>query len=142
MDGRRPRRLRWGYTDNIHGQIDLANIANLSNSQLADIDHVGIVDHVSGGRVYTIERNSSNMVKANDYSTAYSAIVGYISPVGADTPPPPPQSAVAPSATMAFNNVAYIVAAGTDGKVRVWTGALGAFTWGFTTFNETTVIGY
>ncbi|MEV4411633.1 CHAP domain-containing protein [Catellatospora sp. NPDC049609] len=48
------------------------------------IDHVGIVVQTSGGRVYTIEGNSSNRVSARNYATGDSDIVGYSSPVGAD----------------------------------------------------------
>ena len=39
--------------------------------------HVGIVEKVSGNTVYTIEGNSSNMVKRRSYSLNYKTITGY-----------------------------------------------------------------
>ncbi|MEU7994073.1 CHAP domain-containing protein [Micromonospora sp. NPDC049060] len=48
------------------------------------IDHVGIVTSASGGRVYTVEGNSSDRVSARNYSTSDVDIVGYSSPVGAN----------------------------------------------------------
>lgn len=40
-------------------------------------DHVGIVDKVENGKIYTIEGNSSDEVKAKSYSTNYKCIFGY-----------------------------------------------------------------
>ena len=40
-------------------------------------DHVGIVVSVANGRVYTIEGNSSDRVRRNDYSLNSSSIYGY-----------------------------------------------------------------
>lgn len=40
-------------------------------------DHVGIVERVENGRVYTIEGNSSDMVRRNSYPVGYGEIVGY-----------------------------------------------------------------
>lgn len=42
-----------------------------------DPDHVGIVEKVEGGKVYTIEGNSSDEVKAKSYSMDYKCIFGY-----------------------------------------------------------------
>lgn len=39
--------------------------------------HTGLVEKVSGGRVYTIEGNKSDQVKRCDYSIGYSTIIGY-----------------------------------------------------------------
>lgn len=39
--------------------------------------HVGIVEYSSGGKVYTIEGNSSNAVRRRNYSLSYSTITGY-----------------------------------------------------------------
>ncbi len=39
--------------------------------------HVGIVEKVSGGMVYTIEGNSSNKVQRKSYSLNYKTITGY-----------------------------------------------------------------
>ena len=41
------------------------------------INHVGIVTSVSDGKVYTIEGNSTDMVRRNDYSLNSSSIYGY-----------------------------------------------------------------
>lgn len=46
-----------------------------SNSLIAD--HVGIVERVEDGRVYTIEGNSDNMVRQNSYPVGYGEIKGY-----------------------------------------------------------------
>ena len=40
-------------------------------------DHVGIVERVEDGRVYTIEGNSNNMVRQNSYPVGYGEIKGY-----------------------------------------------------------------
>lgn len=42
-----------------------------------DPDHVGIVEKVENGKVYTIEGNSSDEVKAKSYSLDYKCIFGY-----------------------------------------------------------------
>ena len=41
------------------------------------INHTGIVINVSGGLVYTVEGNSSDMVRMGVYATGHSAIAGY-----------------------------------------------------------------
>lgn len=46
-----------------------------SDSLIAD--HVGIVERVENGRVYTIEGNSDNMVRQNSYPVGYGEIKGY-----------------------------------------------------------------
>ena len=46
-----------------------------SDSLIAD--HVGIVERVEDGRVYTIEGNSDNMVRQNSYPVGYGEILGY-----------------------------------------------------------------
>ena len=40
-------------------------------------DHVGIVEKCEGGRVYTIEGNSSDQVRQRNYAVDYSSIMGY-----------------------------------------------------------------
>ena len=40
-------------------------------------DHVGIVESVSGGRVYTVEGNSGDRVRRNSYSLTSASILGY-----------------------------------------------------------------
>ena len=46
-----------------------------SDSLIAD--HVGIVERVENGRVYTIEGNSGDMVRRNSYPIGYGVILGY-----------------------------------------------------------------
>ena len=46
-----------------------------SDSLIAD--HVGIVEKVENGRVYTIEGNSDDMVRRNSYPIGYGEILGY-----------------------------------------------------------------
>lgn len=45
--------------------------------QDGEADHVGIVDHVEDGRVYTIEGNSGDQVRQNSYPVGYYEIYGY-----------------------------------------------------------------
>jgi hypothetical protein len=40
-------------------------------------DHVGIVEKCEGGRVYTVEGNSSDAVRQRNYDVNYSCIMGY-----------------------------------------------------------------
>lgn len=44
-------------------------------------DHVGIVERVENGRIYTIEGNSNDMVRRNSYPVEYGEIVGYGAPM-------------------------------------------------------------
>ena len=46
-----------------------------SDSLIAD--HVGIVERVDNGRVYTIEGNSNDMMRRNSYPVGYGEILGY-----------------------------------------------------------------
>lgn len=46
-----------------------------------DVDHVGIVESVENGVVYTIEGNSGDMCKRNSYPIGYYEIYGYGVPV-------------------------------------------------------------
>ena len=50
-----------------------------SDSSIAD--HVGIVERVENGRVYTIEGNADDQVRHNSYSIGYGEIKGYGVPV-------------------------------------------------------------
>ena len=50
-----------------------------SDSLIAD--HVGIVEKVEGGRVYTIEGNSNDQVRRNSYPIGYGEIKGYGVPI-------------------------------------------------------------
>ena len=40
-------------------------------------DHVGIVEKCEGGRVYTVEGNSSDQVRQMNYAVDYASIIGY-----------------------------------------------------------------
>ena len=40
-------------------------------------DHVGIVEKYEGGRVYTVEGNSSDQVRQRNYAMDYASIMGY-----------------------------------------------------------------
>lgn len=50
-----------------------------SDSSIAD--HVGIVERVENGRVYTIEGNANDQVRQNSYPIGYGEIKGYGAPV-------------------------------------------------------------
>jgi hypothetical protein len=47
------------------------------NGQDGSSDHVGIVQKVENGIVYTVEGNSSDSVRVNQYSVGYYEILGY-----------------------------------------------------------------
>jgi hypothetical protein len=51
------------------------------NSDASIADHVGIVESVTDGRVYTIEGNSNDQVRRNSYPIGYGEIKGYGIPV-------------------------------------------------------------
>ncbi|MGW0177735.1 CHAP domain-containing protein [Nocardia sp. NPDC003345] len=68
-------------------QMDLA--ARASEAQPGDLivfdwkgdgtpDHIGIVESVQGGRIHTIEGNSSDRVQRNDYAMGSGQIVGVV----------------------------------------------------------------
>ncbi len=48
-----------------------------AGTQDGNSDHVGIVEKVEGGRIYTIEGNSGDSVRINTYSVGYYEIYGY-----------------------------------------------------------------
>lgn len=53
---------------------------NDENGQEGDSDHVGIVEKVEDGAVYTIEGNSGDMCQENRYTVGYFEILGYGTP--------------------------------------------------------------
>lgn len=64
-----------------------------------DSDHTGIVEKVEGGKVHTIEGNTSNMVARRSYSLTSTSIVGYACPKYSDdatAPVPEPAPEVTP----------------------------------------------
>lgn len=67
------------------------------------LSHCGIVEYVSGDRVYTIEGNSSDVVKRKDYALTDPHVAGYgtISYIGTAPTVAPPVVTQAPAATKA-----------------------------------------
>ncbi len=61
-----------GYTPKA-GDLIFFRTAGVSRAS----DHVGLVRYVKGGRVYTVEGNTSNRVDLHDYALGDSYIVGY-----------------------------------------------------------------
>lgn len=53
---------------------------NDENGQDGDSDHVGIVEKVEDGVVYTVEGNSGDMCQENRYTEGYYEILGYGTP--------------------------------------------------------------
>lgn len=53
---------------------------NDENGQDGDSDHVGIVEKVENGTVYTVEGNSGDMCQENRYTIGYYEILGYGTP--------------------------------------------------------------
>ena len=64
------------YTPN-PGDIIFFNWVEADGSRDGLADHVGIVERVADGRVYTIEGNSGDEVKQNSYPLGYTDILGY-----------------------------------------------------------------
>lgn len=64
-----------GYTPQA-GDLIFFRSANAGRAS----DHVGLVRYVEGGRVYTVEGNSSNKVSLNSYAVTNTYIVGYGKP--------------------------------------------------------------
>lgn len=59
-----------------HGDIIFFDWENDGHS-----DHVGIVEKVENGKVYTIEGNSGNECKQREYNADSSVIMGYGTPM-------------------------------------------------------------
>lgn len=53
---------------------------NDENGQDGDSDHVGIVEKVEGGVIYTVEGNSGDMCQENRYTIGYYEILGFGTP--------------------------------------------------------------
>ena len=51
------------------------------DGQDSNADHVGIVERVEGGIVYTIEGNSGDACRERSYPAGYSGILGYGIPI-------------------------------------------------------------
>lgn len=54
------------------------------NNLDGDADHVGIVEKVEDGRIFTVEGNSDDMVRQNSYPIGYYEIRGYGTPMYPD----------------------------------------------------------
>ncbi len=48
-----------------------------SDGQDGNADHVGIVERVENGTVYTIEGNAGDECREKSYAVGYSGILGY-----------------------------------------------------------------
>lgn len=70
--------------------------ANAANAQPGDMiifdwqgdgnpDHVGIVESVNGNSITTIEGNSSDAIRRNNYRVGTSSLVGVVKPPPAGT---------------------------------------------------------
>lgn len=54
-------------------------------------DHIGIVDKVEGSTIHTIEGNSSNQLKRNEYQMGNNDLVGVVKPPARKVPTPAPE---------------------------------------------------
>lgn len=61
-----------------HGDIIFFDWADSNDGQA---DHVGIVEKTENGKVYTIEGNSNDSCKQNEYDINSSVILGYGTPM-------------------------------------------------------------
>lgn len=57
--------------------FDWDNSGGSSGPQDGEADHVGIVEKVENGTVYTVEGNSGDSVRCNSYPVGYYEILGY-----------------------------------------------------------------
>jgi cell wall-associated NlpC family hydrolase len=71
---------KWAYVNSGAGQPqkgDIIFFKNRGDSDRGGGRHVGIVDRVENGRVYTIEGNSSNGVRKRSYPMNHPRVAGY-----------------------------------------------------------------
>ena len=61
-------------------RMDLIFFDWAKNGQDGSPDHVGIVERVENGIVYTVEGNSGDACRENSYAVGYFEILGYASP--------------------------------------------------------------
>lgn len=64
-----------------HGDIIFFDWATDSDGRNGNSDHVGIVEKVENGRVYTIEGNSNDSCCRRDYDINSLDILGYGTPM-------------------------------------------------------------
>lgn len=60
-----------------HGDIIFFDWETDSDGRNGNADHVGIVEKVENGRVYTVEGNSSDSCRRRDYDINSLDILGY-----------------------------------------------------------------
>lgn len=68
---------QWKEQDYIPNPGDIIFFDWASNGLAGDADHVGIVEKVENGRIYTIEGNSDDSVRQNSYPVGYLEIRGF-----------------------------------------------------------------
>lgn len=59
---------------------DLITFGDSAHKGHSHANHIGIVEYVSGGKVHTIEGNTSNQCARRSYSLSYSKINAYVRP--------------------------------------------------------------
>ena len=71
-----------GSAEPVPGMIIFFDWDNKGSSgpQDGQSDHTGIVQKVENGKVYTVEGNSSDSCRVNEYSIGYYEILGYGTP--------------------------------------------------------------
>lgn len=72
---------QWQERDYIPNPGDIIFFDWASNGLAGDADHVGIVEKVENGRIYTIEGNSDDSVRQNSYPVGYLEIRGFGCPI-------------------------------------------------------------
>ena len=68
---------QWQERDYVPNPGDIIFFDWVSNGLAGDADHVGIVEKVENGRIYTIEGNSDDSVRQNSYPVGYLEIRGF-----------------------------------------------------------------
>lgn len=71
---------QWKANDYIPASGDLIFFDWAKNGQNGSPDHVGIVERVEDGTVYTVEGNSGDAVRQRSYPVGYYEILGYATP--------------------------------------------------------------
>ena len=71
---------QWKANDYIPASGDLIFFDWAKNGQDGSPDHVGIVERVEDGTVYTVEGNSGDAVRQRSYPVGYYEILGYATP--------------------------------------------------------------
>lgn len=71
---------QWQENDYVPASGDLIFFDWAKYGQDGSPDHVGIVERVEDGTVYTVEGNSGDAVRQRSYSVGYYEIIGYATP--------------------------------------------------------------